>query len=53
MKLQDLANEISAIWDANDFPSNWEVGEDNDGQLVIYTGLIHRLDGELATYCAD
>ena len=35
MKLQELFDALSNILPAND----WEVGEDNDGQLVIYTGL--------------
>lgn len=40
LKLSELHEELSAI-----FPG-YGIGWDNDGQLVIYTGLYRNSDGE-------
>lgn len=50
MTLQELFNFLSS---SSILPQTWEVGEDNDGQLLIYTGLKCDENNNLLFYGED
>ena len=48
MTLEELYDALSNV-----LPANWQAGEDNDGQLVIYTGLTCDQHNNLLFYGED
>lgn len=45
MTLEDLQETLEEF-----FPNGFELGTDNDGQIVIYTHLMEDDDGDLVEY---
>lgn len=48
MSLEDLEEALEEI-----FPNGFEIDFDDDGQIVIYTGLMQDDDGEIVEFDPD